>query len=552
MQVYNQRPAALVPDYIDDITADLDSLAFEKILLSILAPIRTPLLATNPNVEIRDDNGNLIDDAVITAMLLRCCQDTVDPDAEDFCRELFSKTLANYDKALAAEAIFIAQANAQAKCPPPSGNILYITEDLKDACRQYLADPVKKLAFLQCTEAFVIPERHLAIHFTAKPVFDDYKNFVQAFAQAHAANMTPDDLQKVKDFSAIDLEIIEGVVLRASDIDGHDAYSFERVLVRATLEYLKTTNDAGLIAPYFSELIVPRNLLFLDVEQIARCSRAKLDRLLSDIHSAMTQKVTPVTLRHIAKMTALSSNRRKIQSQLQNAQTAAAGGPAGRRSLFKFGGSAPGPATLSKHIAALVAKQVNVASSENYAKTVRMSYQRQNRRDPDNFNLKGKSIAMTYKPDIHIYLDTSGSISEENYKAAIMTCIWLAKRLDINLYFSSFSHILSESVKLRTRGLSPAGIYREFQRIPKVTGGTDYKNVWEYINASPKRRRELSLLITDFEYSPPNERLVHPDKLWYVPIDVSPRGWNGIVREAQRFCRAMYAIDGNIRKKLLM
>ena len=121
MQVYNQRPAALVPDYIDDITADLDSLAFEKILLSILAPIRTPLLATNPNVEIRDDNGNLIDDAAITAMLLRCCQDTVDPDAEDFCRELFSKTLASYDKALAAEAIFIAQANAQAKCPPPSG-----------------------------------------------------------------------------------------------------------------------------------------------------------------------------------------------------------------------------------------------------------------------------------------------------------------------------------------------------------------------------------------------------------------------------------------------
>ena len=73
MQVYNQRPAALVPDYIDDITADLDNLAFEKILLSILAPIRTPLLATNPNVEIRDDNGNLIDDAAIAAMLLRCC-----------------------------------------------------------------------------------------------------------------------------------------------------------------------------------------------------------------------------------------------------------------------------------------------------------------------------------------------------------------------------------------------------------------------------------------------------------------------------------------------
>lgn len=551
MQVFNQRPSALVPFWDDDISADLDQAALEKALGVILAPVRTPLLASNPKVDIVDNDGNTVSDQDIIDMILRCCGDTVDTDAEDFCRDLFRNTLALYDKNLPAEAVFIAQANAAARCPVPSGNVLYITEDLRDACKQYLADPAGKLAFLQCTEAFVIPERHLAVHFTARPVFDDYKTFVVSFAQAFAGNMSPDDAQKVQDFGTMSLDTLEGVVLRASDADDHDPYTFSRVLVKATLEWLKTTQDAGLIAPYLSELLVPRCLVFLDVEQIARCPKAKLDRLLNDIRSVMRQKATVASLRKISKMSALATNRRKIQGQLANAQ-AVAGGLAGKRAVFSFRASAPGPALLSKRIAALVARQANVASSENYSKTVKMSYQRQNRRDPDNFNLKGKSIGMTYKPDIHIYLDTSGSISEDNYKSAVMTCIHLAKRLNVNLYFNSFSHILSECVRLKTRGLSPAGVYREFQKIPKVTGGTEYRNIWTYIMESPRRRKELSLVITDFEYSPPSDRLSHPPKLWYVPIDVSPSGWPGIVSYAERFCKAMYHIDNGIRKKILI
>ena len=112
MQVFNQRPSALVPFWDDDISADLDQAALEKALGAILAPVRTPLLASNPKVDIIDNDGNAVSDQDIVDMVLRCCGNTVNTDAEDFCRDLFRNTLALYDKSLPAEAVFIAQANA--------------------------------------------------------------------------------------------------------------------------------------------------------------------------------------------------------------------------------------------------------------------------------------------------------------------------------------------------------------------------------------------------------------------------------------------------------
>ena len=159
---------------------------------------------------------------------------------------------------------------------------------------------------------------------------------------------------------------------------------------------------------------------------------------------------------------------------------------------------------------------------------------------------------MRYKPDIHVYLDTSGSIDEENYRSAIMTCIYMARKLNVNLYFNSFSHVISQCAHLRTRGLSTQNVYNAFQKLPKVSGGTDYAQIWNYINASPKRRKEISLMITDFEYEPPSERFEHPAKLWYIPIEITKEAWPEMVSHAEEFCQAMFHIDGNIRQKCLM
>ena len=44
----------------------------------------------------------------------------------------------------------------------------------------------------------------------------------------------------------------------------------------------------------------------------------------------------------------------------------------------------------------------------------------------DSPDLKGKQTGIRFRPDIHVYLDCSGSISERNYQDAIKSLIKLA------------------------------------------------------------------------------------------------------------------------------
>ena len=190
-----------------------------------------------------------------------------------------------------------------------------------------------------------------------------------------------------------------------------------------------------------------------------------------------------------------------------------------------------------------------VNRSENAHKYVKSTFAKPNRRDPDDFNKMGKLMATKYKPDIHLYIDTSGSISERNYQDAVKACIKMAKKMNVNLYFNSFSSVLSQCTKLHTKDKTLAQIYSEFAKVPKVTGGTSFDLVWRYINESKKRQKELSILMTDFEWYAPNKYIKHPDNLYYIPV--SNTDWKSIVHYAESFVRSMKHIDPECRYKIL-
>lgn len=242
---------------------------------------------------------------------------------------------------------------------------------------------------------------------------------------------------------------------------------------------------------------------------------------------------------------------RSVQKYKNAANKAASGmsSPAAKARAMKFSKKQPSIENLTKRIARIISKMSFVSKSQNTYSLYKMTFMRPNRRNPDDYNSMGKSASTRYKPDIHIYIDTSGSISEENYQGAIKACITLAKKLNVNLYFNSFSHVISQSTLLKTKDKSTKAIYNQFQKVPKVTGGTEYQQVWEYINASPKRKRELSLMITDFEYTAPNQMVKHPKHLYYIPC--SKMDWDNICDSAKYFAQSMMHIDANIRKKLL-
>ena len=195
-------------------------------------------------------------------------------------------------------------------------------------------------------------------------------------------------------------------------------------------------------------------------------------------------------------------------------------------------------------------KMNTVNRSQNSYKSVHMTFQKPNRRDPDDFNKMGKAVSTKYYPDLHFYIDTSGSISEENYEDAIKACIALARKLNINVYFNSFSHYMSSCTCLKTQNKSVRQIYAEFQRVPKVTGGTNFEQIWHYVNKSKKRQRELSIIITDFEWTAPNYFVQHPENLYYMPC--SKMDWDCIRQNIQSFANSMLMNEPRIAKRILV
>ena len=550
MKIINQTPSYIEPWWQDNLTKNLDADSIKNAVKHIFRTLYTPLIQTTP-VQILDDNNTAITDEDVAEAFLRCTGELLDVGAENFMREFFSQTMSDYDKRLAADRIFVAQANVTASCPPPSANVYYIPADLRDACRKYMADRNRNLPFLQCTESFVMPEPHIAVHFLSKPVFDDYKAYVKNFVQTFLPNMLPDDAKKCSDFDHVQLDTMEGLILRAADGDACHAYSFERVLVMATLAFLQDPRgkDAGLIVPYLSELICPRSILFLDVEQFARAPKNKLDKLVKEYQDVMKQKVHPIQLKNIAKMSQTISNAKRIQGQVKNY---GGGGSGTKRAKFIFSKKSLPQKDLCRMIRKIIEREYNVSMSENCQKNVVSSYHRPNRRHPENFALKGRSRKTIYKPDLHIYLDTSGSISEDNYKSGIMLCIQMCMKLGINMYFNSFASDISQCAKLNTKGKNVMQAYEQFRHIPKVGGGTSFHKVWAYIMESPKRRKEISFMITDFGYYPPSKCPEYPSKLWYIPITTDPSDWDDIRRMAKDFCEGMFHIDNGIRKKIIM
>lgn len=189
----------------------------------------------------------------------------------------------------------------------------------------------------------------------------------------------------------------------------------------------------------------------------------------------------------------------------------------------------------------------------NVYKYSKPSFQKPNRRDPDDWNKQGKITSTKYSPDIHLYIDCSGSISEEDYATAVKMCIQLARKLNVDLYVNSFSHILSQTTKLTCKGKSLQEIYGKFLKIPKVTGGTNFEQMWHFINKSQKRQDELSLIISDMEWSAPGKFVKHPQNLYYVPIKTRySTDTRQLVRECESFMRSMKHIEPDIRRRILL
>jgi hypothetical protein len=309
---------------------------------------------------------------------------------------------------------------------------------------------------------------------------------------------------------------------------------------------IKPEQEYGIFPFDLQELVCPKSVVFINIDKHAKETHRKVTEEWNLINTSIQTPVPMISLNKLNKLTTIQRNLKKLQGQ---AGFVTKHNQLAKSANIKFSKTQPTTINLAKHILKIINKMAFVNHSMNIFKSVKPTYNRPNRRDPDDFNKQGKMVSTKYKPDIHLYVDTSGSISERNYQDAVKACIQMAIKFNINLYFNSFSNYLSQEAKLHTKDKTVSAVYQEFKKIPKVTGGTDYSNVWNFINRNKKRKQELSIIMTDFEYLAPTGHIEHPKNLYYIPV--SHTDWKSITYWAERFAKSMAGEVPDIRKHIL-
>jgi hypothetical protein len=555
--VTNQKPAVLEAVHTISCTGDYDPLpAIQKVLVDpLLEPLNPSAPASIVDGSGRDIAGDVLD------MLMRCLGETMDPAAEKQTKDLLGQTMVNYDQAtpLPVGELFAVQAGQQNRWPAPSARVIYTAQnDVIPAAKGLLAGSADESAFF-ASVAYAYHPNTLGFWFQSSAAFDDFKTWLgqQVQTMASANVMPPATLRLLTDFANLSLKgLTESLLLRRDDSDGNDEFSFARLVVRMLMSYVDQRRkaaasgsaalDVGVLPFTAGELFCPKSLVMVNVEAHARATSAKVTGEWGLINQSLASPVKVVSHTALSRLTSLP--RAALRAATMGAKQQA-GRPGSRSAQVRFRKAPPTRLDLLGDITRVLRRMGKVNRSQNVYRTTKATFLKANRREPDDFNKPGRITSVQYMPDLHVFIDTSGSISEENYQEAVMMLIRVAKKLDVDLYFNSFSHILSQETLLRVENKTLRQVWQDFRKTPKVTGGTEFKQVWDYINASPTRRRRLSLMITDFEWCPPSRREEHPPNLYYAPC--SAMDWRHMVRAAENYADAMQHIDPSIRQKLL-
>lgn len=550
--VTNQKPAVLDAIHTITCTGDYDPMpAFQEALVD---PLLEPLSPHVPASIVDGSGTDLTGD--VPDILLSCFGDNVNTNAERAAKELLGQTMVNYDQAtpLPVGELFAVQAGQRNKMPAPGPRVIYTAQsDVIPAAKGLLAGSAVESEFF-ASLAYAFHPDTLGFWFQSAAAFDDFRVWLSTQTQALGGASSPvpaTTLKLIGDFAKLSLQgLTESLLLRKDDSDGNDELSFPRLLMHMLMTYIGQqrgqTFDVGVLPFTVGELFCPKSVVLVNVEAHARASAPQVTGEWNLINQSLVSPVKVVSNSALSRLTSLPRAAAKAAAIGANQQP---GQPGSRSAQVKFRKAPPTRLDLFKDITRVLRRMGKVNKSQNVYRTTKTTFLKTNRRDPDDFNKPGRISSVQYMPDLHVYIDTSGSISEENYQEAVMMLIRIAKKLGVNIYFNSFSHILSQETLLKVENKSLRQIWKEFRRVPKVTGGTEFKQVWDYIDASNKRKRQLSLMITDFEWPPPSARVDHPANLYYAPC--SATDWTFIVRSATDFADDMHHIDPSIRQKLL-
>ena len=539
-------PISLADKYNENISQPFDPVTNLKTLLSGIWANGTQIIDNTNNQPITEDD--------LLNMVIRCCDENFDPDLEESTKDILRQTVRHYnsnDEMMINDLYSVIAANA-CKAPLPSSKpgltfCQYTADDILEISKEFLAGAAS-VDQLRAYFGFYCRTQCLGWYFKNEAQFNDFKAWFDQLTTPMQVFLTQDTIDTIMDFKTnVKLSsLTESLLLRRNDTDNTEPYSFARLLVYALMTYQAQDTDAGVMPISFGEFFCPRALVFINIEKHSRASVNQIAREWKTIKQSILSPLKIYNAKKINKLTTAAHMIQKAQSQGQK------GGEVMKAARFKIKKTAPQTPDVVSFVKKIYKKTRKVLVSENPELIKIKTFNRPNRRHPDDPTKMGTITNTIYNPDIHVYADTSGSISDQDYAITMRVMIKLAKALNVNLYFNSWSTSISACTKIPTRGKSVEEIYKMVVKIPKVTGGTDIEPVWRYINASKKRRQEISIVTTDFGIGGISNRgdIKIPKHCYYIPT--TNTSWQYISAEIEDFIKKTRHIDPSIPQKICM
>lgn len=527
------------PDEEDNYTTAHDA------LVELLA---VPIMTKHPKLNLYNTQ---MDQNAIANIIESGLDDPSDKVRQQVLDTVMSNTFSDYPKDIARPSIdkaYVYAATKRAGLPLPSASkkrrVTYTADDAIIGAQSFINTGN--------TDEFVAGIGHafspdvLGVIIEDRKAFTAFKADLMLYASIHTKSSQVQNM--FNQFNSIDLDnqtLTQSLLLRKDHSDTFDADSFATILLSFIHEVANDPNNTSVqLAPLsLYELISTKSIVFINALTHSTSNVKEVDREWLLINKSTAHPFNVVNFNKITKLTTAVTNMQKMAAAAANAS-----GPkqsAERRAKVKFLSKRPKTRNITGQVEKIILKMGSVNRSQNITTISRRTPLKVSRRNSMNPNAFGVVQKQIYLPDLHIFLDQSGSITLEDQKNMIIMMISMAKKLNIDFYFSSFSHVLSPEVLIPTKGKSPNQIWNYLMQIPKVGGGTDFRQISDYINADPERQARMNLVITDFGWTHYGSQFRHAKNLWYAPC--SMENWAALISMAKGFISSMDAIEPKAR-----
>lgn len=585
IQISGQKPAELYPQHVG-LPVISPSLPpeeyFEEVKKAVDANISTPLFTpfSSTPVDIQIDGKTIDQESVTQSMLSIFTEPMIQGQLEESLRNILVQSMRylqdnnwNVKGQCTAETFGHHRIPLPQKMPyigyTPQGHIIpqakALLANTSDAFEKELWSAYMGAYLDQSVDALFITVQSDA-------TWNKFLEHANAIFNAHqaAGNLDPDcinmagSLQKMSMKSELQLSLI---LSQKDDIlettaPQNQAYSFLRIFLNCLASFTGANPDEMFVQPIdLAEYYFPTNIVIMNLDEYAHATPEELRK-----EWATTKKGFAIAKQlKILSLKALRTAPAVGRTNIQKGQYAITSYNAVSRAANRKFSEKP---VSSKRLVSMMFKvmksRITSKMTSNTYVTEKLTYMRPNRRRPDDPNAMGKMKNTKYRPDIHVYLDCSGSISEDMYSDTVLNLIRLAQKSQVDFYFTTFSHYITEAHKVEVKGRPATEVYKEIQGLPKASGGTDFTLVWNKIKYLDKWNRmnnksyQINFMITDFccgvgRNTRFRKGAPEVDNLYYVPISTSARNWKDLVRWAEDFSRnMMLAGDIDIKRRMLL